>query len=82
MTDLLNEQEREAAARMGWEVCWVYCLRLAKCIVQVLPTPNNPLKSADGLMKVVTLRAQAGDQLAQRIMGLVLNPPPPRKKAK
>lgn len=82
MTDLLNEKDTELAAEAGWVVCWVYCLRLSKCVIQVLPTQNNPIKSAENLMKVVLLRAQTGDQLAQRIMGLVLNPPPPRRKQK
>lgn len=81
MTDLLNDDEATRAQQMGWIVCWVYCLRLSKCIVQVLPTPSNAVRSAEQLMKVVVLRAQAGDALAQKIMGLVLNPPP-RKKSK
>lgn len=82
MTDLLNEQDAKLADSAGWVVCWVYCLRLAKCVVQVLPTPNNPVKNAEDLMKVVFLRAQAGDRLAQRVVSLVLNPPPARKKPK
>lgn len=82
MTDLLSQNDRNAALSFGWDVCWVYCTRLQKCIVQVLPTSNNAIKSAERLMYAVTLRAQAGDALAQRIVGLVLNPPPPRKKTK
>lgn len=82
MNDLLTADERSAALRMGWDVCWVYCLARATAIVLVLPTPQNAVKSAAALQQAVMLRAQAGDALAQKIMGLVLNPPPPRKKSK
>jgi hypothetical protein len=82
MNDLLNEHERRAADAMGWVVCWVYCTDKNRMLVQVLPTPNNVIKNAASLLQVVSLRAQAGDALATRVMHLVLNPPPPRKKAK
>ena len=80
MNDLLTPDERTAALNLGWDVCWVYCLTKRAAIVQVLPAPNNPLKSAAGLQQVVMLRAQAGEKLAQRIAQLILNPPPTRKK--
>jgi hypothetical protein len=82
VNDLLNEHERQAAEAAGWVVAWVYCTTKDRVLVQVLPTPNNPIKSAAALQQVVTLRAQAGEALAVRVMHLVLNPPPPRKKAK
>ena len=82
MTDLLNEHERQQAAALGWVVAWVFCLTRQKMLVQVLPAPNSTIKSADALQRVVTLRAQAGDSFAQRVMSLVLNPPPVKKKTK
>jgi hypothetical protein len=82
MHDLLNDNERRAAEAMGWVVAWVYCMTKNRVLVQVLPAPGNPIKSAAALQQVVTLRAQAGEALAVRVMSLVLNPPPPRKKAK
>ena len=82
MTDLLNETERSFAASIGWVVCWVWCLDRQRAVVQVLPTPSSPIKSADMLQRAVSVRAAAGDTFAQRVMALILNPPPYVKKAK
>lgn len=80
---MLNEQERSQAAACGWLVCEVFDLSTERLVIQVLPGPNNPVRNAEDLLKVVMARATAGDALAQRITQIVVSsfdPPKKRKK--
>ncbi len=70
---MLNEHERLQAEANGWIVCHVYDLQTKRVTVQVLPHEQCEVKSAELLMRVVTMRAQAGDVLATRILKVVMD---------
>ena len=79
---MLTEEEKQQAAAKGWLVCDVFDMRTARWIVQVLPTANNPIKSAADLLTAVIARASMNDALAQRILSAVLNRPETKQKAR
>jgi hypothetical protein len=79
---MLNELERAQAEQYGWIVCEVYDLKTSRVTVQVLPAPNNELKSAEALLKVVSARAQSGDAFARRVLKLVMDSLQPQRKKK
>lgn len=69
---MLNENERCQADAYGWVVCHVYDLQTGRTNVQVLPGEKSEVKSAELLMRVVIMRAEAGDGLAQKVLKLVM----------
>lgn len=81
---MLNENELREATLRGWVVCEVFDLSLNRLRVQVLPAPNNAIKNAEDLLKVVTHRATAGEPFAKRVLQLITesNMPQPKRKKK
>ena len=79
---MLTETEKRQAAANGWLVCDVFDMCIARWIVQVLPTANNPIKNAADLLTVVINRASMNDALAQRILNAVMNRPETKQKAR
>lgn len=71
MTGLLTETETDTAARLGYELCWVVDEKTLKVFLSVLPTPNNPVKSASRTLQMVVGLARERDGLAIKVLQLV-----------
>jgi len=86
---MLNDEERAKAAAYGWIVCEIYDMQTARVRVGVLPTPDNKIKNATDLLKVVIHRAKNRDAFAHRVLKLVMDsiknaaePQPQKRKRK
>lgn len=80
MTDYLNEAEIEKAKTEGWQLCDVFDLATKAWRVEVLPTPNNELKSAFFAQQSLIERARCRDVLATKALTVVMQSLQPRKK--
>lgn len=72
MFDLLNDEETNYAARNGWQLCTVFDADTKRWILEVLPTANNPIKSAWATMQQVTAHARQNDEVAIRTLSLIM----------
>ena len=70
---MLNELEQAQAKSYGWIVAEVYDLQTKKLSVKVLPTPNNSVRNAEDLMRVVIERARCNDGFARKVLKLVMD---------
>ncbi len=72
MFDLLDEAEADYAARNGWQLCTVYDAGTKRWALEILPTANNPIKSAWATTQQVSNRARQNDAIAIRSLSLVM----------
>lgn len=79
---MLTPEETELAKKNGWVLCDVYDEKTKRWAVQVLPTKDNPVKSATALFTVLLTRGAAGDALASKMVNLVMASIAPKTKPK
>lgn len=70
--NLLTPAESEHAARQGWLLSDVYDVATGRWIIEALPTPNNPVKSAYQAQLALINRARDGDALAMHAIKIIM----------
>lgn len=83
--NFLSDEDTLVATRQGWQLCDVYDLKTSRWVVGVLPTPNNPTKSAHAAELALVGRAREGDGVARRAIQAIMTmaaAPAPKAAAK
>lgn len=70
--NLLDAADTELAARQGWMLADVYDAASGRWIIEALPTPNNPVKSAYQAQLGLVNRARDGEALARRAIQTIM----------
>ncbi len=79
---MLTTEETALAKEKGWLLCDVYDTTSKRWAKQVLPTPENPVKSSKALWTVLLTRGAEGDALAKKLVNIVMASIAPATKPK